>query len=233
MATPAVNSDGVIADPLTDAEYAELERLETVISKGLDTFVEVGTALAKIKADRLYRQFHQSFDAYCREQWDLGKSRAYQLISAAEVASEMSTMVDTPQPTNERQARELGKVPAEGRADVMREAAERAGGQPTAADIASVAETHTEKVETRFKDPMSDLINDKRENDPEIHAAHVAGKFSEALVAFLNIARKLDPEDVAGSVPPSGHEGQRIERLTTELENWLNAYRDTPRVRGI
>lgn len=84
----------------------------------------------------------------------------------------------------------------------------------------------------KTSNPMQERVEDLRENDPEIHAAHVAGKFSEALVAFLNIARKLDPEDVSGSIA-TGRDGDRIERLTTEVENWLNAYRDAPHLRRV
>lgn len=81
-------------------ERSRLEQLESVIERGLATFVEVGEALAEIRDSRLYLESHGSFEDYCRQRWGLGRSRAYQLIDAAAV----STIVDIP---NEAQAREL------------------------------------------------------------------------------------------------------------------------------
>jgi hypothetical protein len=129
VSAPAVNADGEITDPLTDAEYARLETLETTISKGMDTFVEVGSALAEIRDSRLYRQYHPTFAAYCEQQWDLGKSQAYRLITASEVVGDLSRArdesdEDVPLPTSGRQAEELAKADPADRVDVMREAAE-------------------------------------------------------------------------------------------------------------
>jgi hypothetical protein len=129
VTAPAVNADGEITDPLTDAEYARLETLETTISKGMDTFVEVGSALAEIRDSRLYRQYHPTFAAYCEQQWDLGKSQAYRLITASEVVGDLSRArdesdEDVPLPTSGRQAEELAKADPADRVDVMREAAE-------------------------------------------------------------------------------------------------------------
>lgn len=69
-------------------------------------------ALARIRDARLYKPEHETFEAYCRKRWSLGKSRVYQLIDAAGVTS---TIVDAglAPPTNEAQTRELARLPAE------------------------------------------------------------------------------------------------------------------------
>lgn len=186
MSAPAVNSDGVICDPLTDAEYDELEALETTISKGLGTFVEVGNALAEIRDRRLYRQYHDSFDAYCRDQWEMGRSRAYQLIHAADVVAEVSTSVDAPLPANEAQARELGRVEgAEAKAAVMREASE--DGPATAPKIKEVATKRTEtpakgrevRTETVETEPLPKPKRSIREQDTADAADRQAQNFCE------------------------------------------------------
>jgi hypothetical protein len=91
---------------LSTGERVDLTALESIIHEGLATFIEVGQALAEVRDRRLYRDKHGSFEEYCHERWLLSRTRAYQLIDAAVVVNEMSTMVDTP-PANERQAREL------------------------------------------------------------------------------------------------------------------------------
>ena len=54
---------------LTPAELENLNRLEAVAQHGLDTYVEVGNALAEIRDRHLYRDSHPSFETYARERW--------------------------------------------------------------------------------------------------------------------------------------------------------------------
>jgi len=133
-----------LAGPLTRAETIALGDCEQRIERGLKTFLEVGSALAAIRDNRLYRATHESFEAYSRERWNLSRPRAYELMTAAEV---VSAMADTEQPpTNERQARELAKVPEPDRADVWAEAVERTDGKPTAAAVRQVVAERAEPV---------------------------------------------------------------------------------------
>ncbi len=85
---------------------ARLVELETVIERGMRSFVEVGTALAEVRDSGLYTQ--PTFEAYVRERWGFTRQRAYQLIDAADV----STRVDIPLP-NEGVARTLVGLPVE------------------------------------------------------------------------------------------------------------------------
>jgi len=126
---------------LTTQEQDELAHHEAIIQRGIDTFVEVGNALAAIREARLYRAQFATFEAYCRERWDIGRSRAYQMISAAAVVTNVSTIVDTPAPTNEAQARPLTSLPPEQQAPAWRDAVAAApNGRPTAADVKAVVE---------------------------------------------------------------------------------------------
>jgi hypothetical protein len=113
-----------------DERLAELEKL---IAKGQKTFVEVGLALAEIRDLRLYKREYSGFAEYCQNKWGWNKSYAYYMIDSAEVVKalpeKVSTMVDT-----ERQVRELAKIPAKERAEVVQAIVE--SGKPvTAAEI--------------------------------------------------------------------------------------------------
>ena len=44
-----------------------LAELEQIIRDGLDTFIEVGNALVRIRDKQLYVDGYSSFDQYCRE----------------------------------------------------------------------------------------------------------------------------------------------------------------------
>lgn len=141
-----------------------IEELEEVIGRGLETFVEVGDALAEVRDAKLYLQFHPTFEAYCSERWGLTRKRAYDLIGAAESVNELSPMGDTPKPTNERQARELAplKGQPESAAAAMRAANEATGGKPTAKAIADAVKDEKAKQQQKADDnaAIRDL-NDK------------------------------------------------------------------------
>lgn len=97
-----------MSEALAVTERTELERLESVIRSGLQTFVEVGHALQGIRDGRLYRETHKTFEAYCRERWSIARNYANKLIASAAVVDSLGTTV--PAPRTERVARELATV---------------------------------------------------------------------------------------------------------------------------
>lgn len=109
--------------------------LEAVIERGLTTFVEVGAALLEIRDRRLYRESHGDFESYCHEKWGFSRQRAHQMIEAAGVVGQLSTMVGNGLPINERQARELARVAPERRAEVWERVVTEHGPRVTAAHI--------------------------------------------------------------------------------------------------
>jgi len=121
---------------LTPADQKELARLETVIQKGWTTFLDVGNALLKINADRLYRDKYKTFEAYCQKRLGLSRPYAYKLIGSAEVNEQMSPIGDIPlKPLTESQFRELIPVPEEKRVAAWRGALKLAGNKPITAKI--------------------------------------------------------------------------------------------------
>lgn len=125
---------------LNPAAQVALANCEQRIERGLKTFIDVGQALAEIRDSRLYKGSHETFEAYCQERWGFTDRRARQIMEAAEIG----TMVPV---ENERQARALASVPESERADVLREAAERANGKATAKAISEVAKERTAPAE--------------------------------------------------------------------------------------
>ena len=120
---------------ITLDESKRLIALETVITKGLNSFIDVGEALLEIRDSRLYRIEHDTFEAYCRDKWKMSASRARQLIGSSERANNVKsvTMVT---PENERQTRPLTKLPAEKQPEAWAKAVDGAyGKQPTAKQV--------------------------------------------------------------------------------------------------
>lgn len=119
-----------------------LSECETIIERGLSTFVEVGNALLEIRDSRLYRESHATFEDYCKERWAMSRSRAHRLIDSAQVVADLLPMGNIP--PNERQVRELAAIEPPLRASVWDRALETApNGKVTAAHVREVAQEMT------------------------------------------------------------------------------------------
>jgi hypothetical protein len=110
----------IMSDPLSADEAQILAHYEEVIARGIKTFVEVGRALMTIRDRKLYRANYATFEAYCRERWDLSRPYAYQLIDAAVVVENLSGITDIV-PVNEAQAQPLTRLPPEEQMEVWAE----------------------------------------------------------------------------------------------------------------
>lgn len=75
---------------LSNEEKASFNTYEEIIEKGLKTFIEVGNALFEIKNNKLYRESFTTFEAYCKDRWQLKRQRAYELMGAAEIVHQLS-----------------------------------------------------------------------------------------------------------------------------------------------
>src|SRR5687768_13205628 len=95
--------------PLTKAESKRLKDCEDVIERGLNTFYEVGTALAEIRDSRLYRIKYATFEDYCQEKWGMSRRRGYELIAAAAVVENVRNSAQIA-PSNEAQANEMSRL---------------------------------------------------------------------------------------------------------------------------
>jgi|GEM_PF-2853339 len=101
----------LVAGELTPAEQDRLDRCETVIERGLRTFMEVGSALAVIRNERLYRAEYATFEDYCRRRWDMGRNYVNKLVTAGEIVTSLGTTVPKQHlPANEAQVRPLSKL---------------------------------------------------------------------------------------------------------------------------
>lgn len=75
---------------LTHGEQARLRELERIIERGLQAFVEVAAALLEIRAARLYRASHGTFEAYARERFQLARTTTYGYCDAARILGNVS-----------------------------------------------------------------------------------------------------------------------------------------------
>lgn len=100
---------------LTPSEAQSLSQCEQIIRKGLETFIEVGNALVKIRDQHLYHSSHNTFEDYCRDKWKFTSRQANRLMLASGVVENLKSdqlVSSTPAaiPDNEAQARPLAPL---------------------------------------------------------------------------------------------------------------------------
>lgn len=114
LASQSVEQDTL--SPLNEQEEADLAVCEADIGCGLQSFIEVGRALQKIRDERLYRSKHPTFADYCFVRWNIGRAHAGRCIDASVVAGFLSPIGDIV--VRESQVRPLTRVrDAEGKLD--------------------------------------------------------------------------------------------------------------------
>jgi hypothetical protein len=127
-------------DQLDVAERARLQELESIVEHGLQTFYEVGKALNEILVQKLYRETHKTFEAYCLEKWNIARRTAYQFIEASLVMENLCAIAHI-LPRKENQVRPLTKLSPELQIQIWQEAVESSpNGIPTGAAVKRLVE---------------------------------------------------------------------------------------------
>ncbi len=98
-------------EQLSLSEEKLIAEMEAIIERGKWAFVQVGQALLEIRARRLYRDTHGTFEDYCKERWGWGRKIASDYILAAGVAGNVTSTLHTP--ISLTQARELASLEPE------------------------------------------------------------------------------------------------------------------------
>jgi hypothetical protein len=78
----------------------------------MNSFYEMVEALKEIRELRLYKESHNTFDAYCQDKWSMKKDYANKMIGSSEVIDNLNTIVSV-LPITESQVRPLTKLDPE------------------------------------------------------------------------------------------------------------------------
>jgi len=155
---------------LSDAERETLTKLEEIVTHGLKSFAAVGKAMRLIRDKQLYRETAETFEEYVASRWNMGRSYASRLITAAEICENLSPMGNTPD--SERVARPLASLSPAAQREAWSEVVEAAPkdnhGEPivsaeaVAAAVSKRRKTKRSKTKiakpSRFKVPGATVI---------------------------------------------------------------------------
>ena len=183
--TPIATKEQSSETALSATEQQSLERCEQDIECGIKSFVAVGTALATIRDNRLYRQTHDTFEAYCKERSHIGRSYANKQITAAALVKELGTTVPI-LPTSESHVRALLQFDEGDRPQVWRAVVNNiSSGNGTVPHI--TADKIAEAVEAEIKAAKEPVFEkQKAERDKKVaecRAKYKAGRERESKAA--------------------------------------------------
>ena len=98
--------------PLTIEERARRRQLILTVEKGLSNFLAVGAALLELRSSRLYRDTHETFEAFCRDVFGLARSSCDGLIRSTQTAELlMAGGAKLPEGLSEATIRPLASLP--------------------------------------------------------------------------------------------------------------------------
>lgn len=206
-----------MANELTTVEAANLKGFEGQIEKGMASFELIGSALAAIRDDRLYRADHKTFALYCTKRWDLSPQHVNRLIAAAGVVENLEPTGSKPK--TESQVRALTQLPAEEQAEAWEEAVEEADGEePTAAEVAAVV-----KKRKAEKKPEPELLDEVGKPLPAVVRADFerAHEFDEIVRDLHGIKKRAETlaQEPLGKFLPLGPVAADIENAKRQVKH--------------
>lgn len=130
---------------LDDEQRERYDTCKQVIREGMATFLAVGEALAEIRDRGYYLTDYDTFEAFCQQEYDISRRRAYQLMDATDVVTRLSLSGEFPPaqlPLTESHAVALASVEPERRREVWDEVVAVAQHEKTKITAAEIARTN-------------------------------------------------------------------------------------------
>lgn len=179
--------------PLAANDAADFTRLDTVVSRGLASFVEVGRALQEIQQRKLYRAQYKTFESYVKQRHELSSRRAYQLIDAAGTVSQLENVKNFSQvPSTESHAKELSTVPEDDLPEVWSGIVERSETEGVPITARLIRE-HTEAY--RDEGPEEEDGEEEEEGDWRAGVFDLAAAGGELIMTLTRLIERWPDED--------------------------------------
>lgn len=145
-----------------------LEEAEEIIQNGLDTFIDVGSALITIRDNKLYKKGYKTFEEYLDKRWNMSKKHAYRLIDSTNVVGNLKSVQLDTLPINEAQTRPLARLAPTEQVEAWQRVIESAppSGITAKLVLAAAKEIQQEKREQRRNERIEKLVEITENNKP-------------------------------------------------------------------
>jgi hypothetical protein len=206
--------------PLTDEQKTLLAECVDDILKNQQGFFVVGYRLWQISSQKLHRETHKSYAAYCREKFDFSKSHANRQIQAYLCEKQLKSLKDVEVyvPTKENQVRWITDLSPEQQIEVAKVVLEKVGKkQATANDFKNAREQLYPKPK---REPKTTKPKDIRDA-VMASGSSKAVQFDPKLVSLLELKERAQHVYDIFSDPDKTKEAlDTIVKLRKELGLW-------------
>ena len=193
----------------TEVEAKRLSELEVVIAENFQGFYAVGCALAEIKAGKLYRNTHVTFEDYCSYRFEIARRTAYQYIEARDAMDNVRNCAQIELlPMNEAQVRPLTRLEPDAQVEAWKEVVKSApfDGKITAKHVSEVVR---ELLGVEIKKKTMKIVE-------KVEPA-VSKEFIEALWALIEVVRVEVAKPLKAPIRENMRESiRRVENLLAE-----------------
>lgn len=153
---------------------------------------------------RLWEPFYESFSAYARIRWGFSRQYAAYLVQAAPTCKNLATMVDTPQPTNERQIRSLSGLEAEEQRDLWQQVCDATHGDepPSSRSVDAMAARYKAQLahEKQVKADARRALRTQADGETEARQRKAVEWFGKVAQAVRKRAGRLGDARAARSM---------------------------------
>ncbi|MBL4901069.1 hypothetical protein JYT85_01490 [Desulfocapsa sp. AH-315-G09] len=193
-------SGAVNIKPLSVREEKKLKELESVIDAHRRGFYEVGMALAKIQAEKLYRLQADTFEIYGNEVWGLIERQLYRLVNAALVFENLTNWSgnDSPEnlrncagfkqedlPTNEAQCRPLTSITTKEQTIIWNQTIQTSRSENTKITAALVARCVREYKGEEFRKKLDEAKEKLTPKAVKEHGQNISPKMDQSYRGML------------------------------------------------
>ena len=155
-----------VVEELSEDEQRDRLHLERRVERA---FYEAGKALRELRARRLYRSTHRTFEEYCRERFTFSRQAANYLIAGAEVFENLTTNGCQKLPTKERQVRPLTKLESDQQCEAWQQAVDEAGGKiPSSRIVKDIVQRIRERTPVPNPYKVGEVCHFVPKDNPEL-----------------------------------------------------------------
>ena len=198
---------------VVDSDLSRLEELEKVLVVSRRKLHEAYNALAEIHSEGLYKaRGYKTFEQYTKTEWEIGKSRAYQILAFVDLVNRLGQNIDI-EGLNEKNCRPLIGLTEDEAISVIEDARDNASGDDPdkigSKDISSAISRLKKDVEKPKPKPQeeSTRVESMSEDDRKLYAKRAM----DGLIKFRKNAAIL------------GLVGPELDRMFNLLEDRLEA----------
>lgn len=152
--------DKIITTATRTASPTRAQILIQIVKRFINDRQRAVAALRELHDQKLYVEKYGTFENLCRDEFNIGRAYAYQLLAAEKINDEVEMSGIQTEKLNENQARALKSAPPDSRVEVLKEATK--DGPATGRKIAEIVARRNPPPEIVDAEPAQQVLRAER-----------------------------------------------------------------------